>query len=468
MATILIIDDEKSIQKSFTQLFSSKYEVLNAYNGKEGLDIISSNEVDLVFLDYMMPGENGLEILEKIKENEPGIPVVMITAHGSFETIIKSTSLGAYDYLEKPLDIDKIEILAKRAVESRKISKHINTIRAENIKNYDLKMIVGNSEPMQNIFKSIGRLVNNDVSVLITGESGTGKELIAKALHYNGKRKNEPFVAVNCSGLTETLLDNELFGHDPQAFTGAVTTKSGKFESAGEGTIFLDEIGDMPLNIQTKFLRVLQEKEFQRVGGLKTIKLRARIIAATNRNLSEEVEKGNFREDLFYRINIAPLRLSPLRERKSDIPLLVDFFLQKASLKIGKRVTGVSENLMKNLMNHSWPGNVRELENLITSFCINTQGEVLTSSDFPTVDIREQDADLNSRSGRKEDFLGEVINKYFDENRNSENLLPALYEEIEKKMIKKAAEKFNNNKSMMAKYLGISRVTLQKKMNSGN
>ncbi len=260
MAAVLVIDDEKSIQKSFTQLFSNKFEVLNAYNGKEGLEILDSHEVDLVFLDYMMPGEDGLEILEKIKKKEPGIPVVMITAHGSFETIIKSTSLGAYDYLEKPLDIDKIEILAKRAVESRKICKYVNTIRAENIKNYNLKMIVGNSEPMQNVFKAIGRLVNNDVSVLVTGESGTGKELIAKALHYNGKRKNEPFVAVNCSGLTETLLDNELFGHEPQAFTGAVTMKSGKFEAAGEGTIFLDEIGDMPLNIQTKLLRVLQEK----------------------------------------------------------------------------------------------------------------------------------------------------------------------------------------------------------------
>ena len=466
MAAILIIDDEKSIQKSFTQLFSGRYEVLNAYNGKEGLEILGSREVDLIFLDYMMPGEDGLEILEKIKEEEAGIPVVMITAHGSFETIIKSTSLGAYDYLEKPLDIDKIDIIAKRAVESRKMSKYVNTIRAENIKTYNLKMIVGNSEPMQNIFKAIGRLVNNDVSVLVTGESGTGKELIAKALHYNGKRKNEPFVAVNCSGLSETLLDNELFGHEPQAFTGAVTMKCGKFEAAGEGTIFLDEIGDMPLNIQTKLLRVLQEKEFQRLGGLKTIKLRARVIAATNRNLSEEVKNGNFREDLFYRISVAPLRLPSLRERKSDIPLLVDFFLEKASGKIGKRVTQVSENLMKNLIKHNWPGNVRELENLITSFCINAQGEVLTSSDFPSVDIREEDPAAGT-SAKDRDIVSELAEYFFEKNKGSGNMLPSLYELIEKKMIEKAAEECGNNKSMMAKMLGISRVTLQKKMSPG-
>ncbi len=454
MVSILVIDDEKSIQKSFNQLFSGQYEVLNAYNGKEGIDILKNSEVDLVFLDYMMPGEDGLEILERIKALEPGVPVVMITAHGSFETIIKSTSLGAYDYLEKPLDIEKISIIAKRAVESRKMNKYVNTIRAENIKTYNIKKIVGNSEPMQNIFKAIGRLVNNDVSVLVTGESGTGKELIAKALHYNGKRKNEPFIAVNCSGLTETLLDNELFGHEPQAFTGAVTMKVGKFEAAGEGTIFLDEIGDMPLNIQTKLLRVLQEKEFQRLGGLKTIRLRARVIAATNRNLKEEVENSNFREDLFYRINVAPVRLPSLRERKEDIPLLVDFFLDKASHLLNKNISGISDNLVEKLMQHDWPGNVRELENLITSICINAQGNVLTSSDLPAGLSQDKNDDLLSR----------VIDDFYNAHRGGENLLPMLYEKLEKKMIEKIGKEYGNNKSSMAKVLGISRVTLQKKI----
>ena len=454
MISVLVIDDEKSIQKSFTQLFGSQYKVLNAYNGKEGLEILSNCEVDLVFLDYMIPGEDGLEILEQIKKIEPGIPVVMITAYGSFETIIKSTSLGAYDYLEKPLDIEKISIIAKRAVESRKMSKYVNAIRDENIKNYSMKKIVGNSEPMQNIFKAIGRLVNNDVSVLITGESGTGKELVAKALHYNGIRKNEPFIAVNCSGLTETLLDNELFGHEPQAFTGAVSLKIGKFEAAGEGTIFLDEIGDMPVSIQTKLLRVLQEKEFQRLGGLKTIKLKGRIITATNRNLTEEIKNGNFREDLFYRINVAPGRLPPLRERKEDIPFLVDFFLEKASHQLNRSISQVSENLVKKLTDHHWPGNVRELENLMMNICINAQGGLLTGADFPPTIVSVDNNDLISR----------VVDDFYRKNIGEENLLSALYEILEKKLIEKIGKEHNYNKTSMAKVLGISRVTLHKKM----
>ncbi len=455
MASILVIDDDKSIQKSFIQLFSSEHEVLNGYNGKEGLDIISGREVDLVFLDYRMPGEDGLEILKKIRQVEPGVPVIMITAHGSFETIIEATSLGAYDYIEKPLDIDKISIISKRAVESRKMNKYVNAMLSENLSNYELKKIIGSSILMQEIFKSIGRLVNNDVAVHITGESGTGKELLARALHFNGKRKNEPFVAVNCSGLTESLLDNELFGHEPQAFTGAVSLKIGKFEAAGEGTIFLDEIGDMPLQIQTKLLRVLQEKEFQRMGGLKSIKLKARVITATNRNLNEEVSSGRFREDLFYRINVAKIIVPPLRERKEDIPVLTDFFLKKASHKINKNFSSVSDELMSEFLNYSWPGNVRELENLITSICINAQGSVLSIQDMP---VRLQSKSVS-------DSFEKVIDDFCRENSGSENLLPLLYEKFEKIMIEKIARQQNNNKSAMARILGISRVTLAKKMN---
>ncbi|MCL2481434.1 MAG: sigma-54 dependent transcriptional regulator, partial [Spirochaetaceae bacterium] len=320
MAAILVIDDDNSIQKSFSNLFGKEYKVLNGYNGKEGLKILSSEEVDLVFLDYRMPGMDGLEILKKIKKMEPDLPVVMITAHGSFETVIEAISLGAYDYIEKPLDIDKITIIVKRALESSKMSKYVNAVQSEQIKNSGFRKIIGNSPVMQEVFKSIGRLVNNDVIVHIAGESGTGKELVANALHFNGKRKNEPFIAVNCSGLTESVLDNELFGHEAQAFTGAVSLKIGKFEAAGDGTIFLDEIGDMPLTIQTKFLRVLQENEFHRMGGLKNIKLKARVITATNRTLEEEVKAGRFREDLFYRINVAKIVLPSLRERREDIP----------------------------------------------------------------------------------------------------------------------------------------------------
>ncbi len=455
MAAILVIDDDKNIQKSFTQLFSSEHEVFNGYNGKEGLDIFSSREVDLVFLDYRMPGEDGLAILKSLKKLDPGVPVIMITAHGNFETIIEATSLGAYDYIEKPLDIDKISILAKRAVESRKLSKYVNTIRSENIRNYELKKIIGNSVLMQDVFKSVGRLVNNDVVVHITGESGTGKELLARALHFNGNRKNEPFIAVNCSGLTESLLDNELFGHEPQAFTGAVSLKIGKFEAAGEGTIFLDEIGDMPLQIQTKLLRVLQEKEYQRMGGLKNIKLKARVITATNRNLHDEVKTGRFREDLYYRINVAKIVIPPLRDRKEDIPVLADFFLKNASYKLNKIFTSIASDLMSEFTAYDWPGNVRELENLLTSICINAQG--------PSLSLHDMQVRLVSMPPLN--LLEKAVNYFCNEHRTSDNLLPLLYDKLEKIMIDRIGREQNFNKSAMAKILGISRVTLAKKMN---
>ena len=455
MATIVVIDDDKSIQKSFSNLFSKEYNVLNGYDGKEGLKILSSNEADLVFLDYRMPGIDGLEVLKKIKKMEPNLPVVMITAFGNYETVIEAISLGAYDYIEKPLDIDKINIIAKRALESSKMSKYVNALLSEQIKNSEFRKIIGNSTVMQEVFKSIGRLVNNDVIVHIAGESGTGKELVAHALHFNGKRKNEPFIAINCSGLTESVLDNELFGHEAQAFTGAVSLKIGKFEAAGDGTIFLDEIGDMPLSIQTKFLRVLQENEFHRMGGLKNIKLKARIITATNRNLYEEVKAGRFREDLYYRINVAKIVLPALRERKEDIPELIDFFIQKISKKVNKSFTALPEEIVEKFMNYDWPGNVRELENLITSICVNAKGTVITNADMP-VFVSKQSS---------EDYFLKVIDEFCMENKDSKNLLPLLYEKLEKLMIEKIAREQNFNKSIMAELLGISRVTLAKKMN---
>ena len=459
MGTILVIDDDKGIQKSFANLFSKDFEVLSGYNGKEGLEILADREVDIIFLDYRMPDSDGIEVLKEIKQREPELPVIMITAHGNFETTIEAISLGAYDYIEKPLDIDKITLTTKRALESLKMSRYANALQSEYIKNYGLKKIIGNSNAMQEVFKSIGRLVNNDVIVHIAGESGTGKELVANALHFNGKRKNEPFIAVNCSGLTESVLDNELFGHEPQAFTGATSLKIGKFEAAGDGTIFLDEIGDMPLSMQTKFLRVLQENEFHRMGGLKNIKLKARVITATNRNLYEEVQCGRFREDLYYRINVAKIVLPPLRERKEDIAVLTDFFIQKISKKINKNFLSVPEQIKEEFMNYDWPGNVRELENLITNMCINAKGSVITPMDIPA---------LIFKSSRENYFL-KVIEEFYMENRDSHNLLPILYEKFEKLMIEKVAQAQNFNKSAMAEQLGISRVTLSKKMNlNGN
>ncbi len=455
MAQILIVDDDRSIIESFKQLFADKHNVIDAYNGEEALKCLEKNIIDLVFLDYRIPGADGLEVLKRIKEIDPDIPVIMITAFGTVETIIQSISLGAYDYIEKPLDIDKINILTKRALELKQIKKYINYIRDEQIKNYDLKKLIGSSEVMQNLFKKIGRLVGNDIPILITGESGTGKELVARAIHYNSNRSAEPFVAVNCSGLTETLLDNELFGHEAQAFTGATSRKIGKFEAAGEGTVFLDEIGDMPISLQTKLLRVIQEREYQRLGGVNNIKLRARIITATNKDLLKEIKEGRFREDLFYRINVTSIHIPPLRERKEDIPELVDYFIQNVRYKLRKNIKGISKKALEMLVNYDWPGNVRELENVITNLCINTNTNIIDPSNIQKY-IMQIDKDT--------DIYDTFLEKFLLENEENDNLLEILSTELERRLIKKIGEKLGYNKSAMAKKLGLSRVTVQKKL----
>jgi len=300
----------------------------------------------------------------------------------------------------------------------------------------------------------VGRLVNTGITVLVTGESGTGKELLARALHYNGDRRDDPFIPVNCTGLQENLLDNELFGHESEAFTGAESRKKGKFEAAGEGTIFLDEIGDISPAIQSKLLRVLQEKEFQRLGGTATIRMKARIIAATNRNLTEEVEQGRFREDLYYRLNAANVHIPPLRERKEDIPLLLQHFIGTASSNLNKTITGISEKGVQTMIEYEWPGNVRELENVVTNICINLRGNFID-----VVNI----TNYGELSGEK-DIIDEFVDRFLREHDGEENIFPLMIEGLEKRMIERLGEKLNNNKSAMARILGISRVTVQKKI----
>jgi DNA-binding NtrC family response regulator len=455
MANILVVDDDKSIVESFRTLFKGKHRIFGAYNAKEALHSVLENEIELVFLDYRLPGQDGLQVLESIRKLDPGLYVIVITGHGSFETIIQSMSMGAYDYIEKPLDIDKITILTKRALESRKMNTFVKVVTDEQAEHYSLTRIIGKSQIMQDIFKSIGLLVNNDVTVLISGESGTGKELIAKSLHYNSPHKNEPFMAVNCSGLPENLLDNELFGHEPQAFTGAYSQKKGKFEAAGEGTLFLDEIGDMPLAIQSKLLRVLQEKEFQRLGGTRTIDMRARVIAASNKELQEEVAAGRFRQDLYYRINVASLLVPPLRSRRDDIPLLCEHFIREANRRLKKKITGIAAKAVEMLGGYDWPGNVRELENVIINMCINTHSAILEATIIPR---------YISHTGRETDIFDEFIERFMEANRDRENLIPLLVSELEKHLIRIVGERLRFNKSAMASVLGISRVTLQKKI----
>jgi len=332
-------------------------------------------------------------------------------------------------------------------------------IQDEQLRTYNLTRVVGKSEVMQNIFKAIGRLVNNDITVLITGESGTGKELIARGLHYNGNRKNEPFIAVNCSTLPEALLENELFGHEAQAYTGATSQQAGKFEVAAEGTIFLDEIGDLPLSVQTKLLRVLQEREFQRLGGSRNIALRARVITATNRNLLTLIKNGKFREDLYYRINVASIEVPPLRERKADIPLLVEHFVNVAASKLNKTLHGVTEEARTILERYPWPGNVRELENVILNLGINCQSGIIQAAEIPRyLNGNAEEMDLFS------DFTDAFLRKYADQK----GLLELLYRGIEPPLIRKLLAMLGNNKTQVASRLGISRVTLQRKLSDLN
>jgi len=458
MASILIVDDEINIVKSFQSLLSQDHEVYTAHDGQEAIDKIKNNRIDFVFLDYNLPGKNGLEILKSIKIIEPDIYIVMISGYGNFEIIIQAMALGCYDYLEKPLDIDKITILLKRALHSKKINNTVNFITNEQGSHFNLNRIIGKSPLMQKVFKQIGLLLNTNVSILITGENGTGKEMIAKALHYNGKRREEPFVAVNCSGLAENLLDNELFGHEKQAYTGADSMVKGKFESAGEGTIFLDEIGDMPLALQIKLLRVLQEKEFQRLGGNRTIKLKARVISATNKNIIKEVETGRFRQDLFFRINAAQVETPPLRSRKEDIQLLLDYFVKEANLKLNKKIGSASEDTIRILTEYNWPGNVREFENTITNMCINTHGEIIRSDSIPNYIITNELEDSETNT------LFEFLTNYLETKTNGKPMLAPVISEVEETLIRILQSKYNNNKTKIASVLGISRVTLLKKM----
>ncbi len=455
MAKILVIDDDRGIVESFLALFRGRHTILGAYNGNEAEELLRENDVELIFLDYRLPGEDGLSVLKTIRSITHDADIVMITAYGSLETIVQSISLGACDYLEKPLDVEKIRFITQRVLESRKMRHYVRVIQDEQLRTYDLTRVVGKSEVMQNVFKAIGRLVNTDITVLITGESGSGKELISRALHYNGDRKNEPFIAVNCSALPDALLENELFGHEAQAFTGATTQQGGKFEAAAEGTIFLDEIGDLPLSIQRKLLRVLQEREFQRLGGSRNITLKARVITATNRNLLALVKNGNFREDLYYRINVASIEVPPLRERKDDIPLLIEHFVNVAASKLNKAVRGVTAETRAILERYPWPGNVRELENAILSLGINCQSGIIQASEIPRYLSGNTEAqDLFS------DFTDAFLSRYSDQK----GLLELLHKGLEPHLIQKLLARLGNNKTAVADRLGISRVTLQRKL----
>ncbi len=393
MEKILLIDDETSILQSLKIFLSSmNYEVATASNGIEGIQYVHSLHPDLVITDLKMPELNGLEVLEQVKRIDSNIPCIIMTAYEDIDTTIKAMQLGAYDYIEKPIDTPRFKALIKRSLESKSLSERLAVAIEEDFEKYDIKnKSIGKSRQMKEIFKLVGQVSMNRVTVLVQGESGTGKELISRVIHYSGITKDQPFIPVNCTALSETLLESELFGHVRGSFTGAVKDKKGKFELAGEGTIFLDEISEISADLQVKLLRVIQEREFDKVGGEIPLPMKARIITATNKNLEELVSKGKFREDLYYRLKVLSILIPPLRERKEDIPELVVHFLKKINNELHKKVRKIPFEVMEMLQKYPWIGNVRELENILLQAVVLSKGDVLEKENVLLQENPEKD-----------------------------------------------------------------------------
>lgn len=443
---MLVVDDEKNYQVVLAALLEDEgHEVLTASSGQEALDIIKDSPVDTVLSDIKMPGMSGIELLERIKAFDPDLPVILMTAFAEVDQAVMAMKMGALDHIQKPFDNRELSRAIARAVEKRTLIKNIRHLETELGSTWE--NIIGKSKAMETVFEVMKRVADTPTTVLICGESGTGKELIARGLHRASSRSTAPFVSINCGALPETLLEAELFGYEKGAFTGATTLKQGKFEFAHGGSLFLDEVGEMPQSLQVKFLRVLQEQEFQRVGGNKDIKVDVRVIAATNKDLKAEVDAGRFRPDLFFRLNVVRINVPPLRERLSDIPLLVDHFIRKFSARLGRTIPLISPEAMRTLLSYSWPGNVRELENVIERAVVLSPGGAITPSDLPP-EIQEP---VKSKDDFDQLILGE------------KGLVETL-DAIEERMIREALKKVGNVQAQAAKTLGISRSNLQYKM----
>lgn len=439
--TLLIIDDEKNIREGLGANFEMEgYNVKLAENGKEGLDYISKGDIDLVITDLRMPGISGEEVLRKVTTETPGIPVIVLTGHGSIDSAVDAMRNGAYDFLTKPLNLDQLTMIVKRALESRELLLQHKQLKKEVENDLAFDKMIGKSAEMQKVMQMIKKVASSKASVLITGESGVGKEVVADAIHKLSPRKDQQCIKVHCAALSETLLESELFGHEKGAFTGADSLVKGRFELAHGSSIFLDEIGEINPSVQIKILRVLQEKAFERVGGQETINVDVRIIAATNRTLEDEVKKGTFREDLYYRLNVIHIHVPPLRERKDDIPLLIASFLEEFAAENGKVIKGIDAQAKSAIFNYSWPGNIRELRNCIESAVVMCSGDEIKLEDLPP-----------------------TVSKLAGESSIS---IPAnsTLDEAEKIIILQTLAANKNNKSKTADLLGIGRKTLHRKL----
>ena len=450
MASILVIDDDESIVETLDLYLTEEgYTVRTALTGTDGLNKYVQEASDVVILDIRLPDVDGFAVLEDLKEENENVKVIMITAFHDMETTINAMKGGAFDYIHKPVNVDELDLAIKKALKSLEMEKKIDGLLMEPSRNFRVGDIIGTGNEMREIFKTIGTVSQSRTTVLIQGESGTGKELIAKVIH-NNTSPDEPFIAVNCSAIVDTLLESELFGHEKGSFTGAVARKLGKFELARFGTVFLDEISEMSVNLQAKLLRVLQEMEFERVGGKDTVKVHARIMAATNKDLRGMVKEGKFRDDLYYRLNIVAINLPPLRSRRQDIAPLIDYLLSKINLDLHKKIVGVSGEVMEKFMNYVWPGNIRELENLLVRACVVAKGQVLGVNDFP--DLGKDSAILPVKDDTADIFTPEEPGKFL------------TLDQVEERYIRKIIKETDKNKGEICETLGISRPTFERKL----
>lgn len=446
MRQILVIDDKRNILHVISAVLKREgYGVITATSGEEAILKLKKNPIDIVITDYLLPGMDGLKILELVKEKDPNIPVILITAYGSIEMAVEAMKLGAYNYLTKPVNYNEMLVLIREATEKKRLVEENVNLNKKLQKTYSYKNIVGKSDKMDEIFDTIEKVAKSKANILIMGESGTGKELIAQAVHYSSDRSEKPFIAINCAAIPETLLENELFGHEKGAYTGAHKTEIGKFEQADTGTIFLDEIGDISQNMQLKLLRILQERVVTRIGGSESIPIDIRVIASTNKDLDKEVQNGDFREDLFYRLNVVTINIPPLRERKESIPFLAEHFFQKYCTENSKSIKGFDPKVIESFMSYDWPGNVRELENTIERAVVMCTFDKITLANIRKgiargIDTEELSQDIN------------IPPEGLDLRR------------LEKEIITKALEKSEWNQTKASELLKISRKQLRTKM----
>ncbi|BFU91879.1 MAG: Regulatory protein AtoC [Nitrospira sp.] len=447
---VLLIDDDPRVRTSLKMVLEPLYDILQASDAQEGLDVFRKDEPDLILLDVILPGTDGLAVLQMLRMESKMTPVIMLTGTKSVKTAVDAMKLGAADYLSKPFDVDELRIVIDRVLSSSELEREVKQLRAQVVQRYAFHNLIGKSQGMQEIYSKIEQVADSRTTVLITGESGTGKELVAKALHYNSARRERPFIALNCAALPETLIESELFGHEKGSFTDATARRVGQFELANTGTLFLDEIGDLSPVTQAKLLRVIQEREFTRIGGVQSIKVDVRIVAATNKNLDDLVRKGQFREDLYYRINVIALFLPPLRERGEDIPLLAKHFLEKRLEEERRPQIEFGKNALELLTRYSWPGNVRELENFVEqAFIWSQHAAQITPEHLPTL-IK---SDSRSTSLRDDTLAGRIS-------------LEKAVMEFEREIILDALKRTNYVQTHAANLLGISRRMLKYRMDT--